>query len=82
MSHLIVRALPKTAAQPLPCPFCGHPADAGRIGFTEHFGVTCGNPDGCPVEAQATAADLDQAIRLWNGTRAAETPQTETRSAA
>lgn len=51
--------------KPLNCPFCGHEADASRIGLTSRYGVTCTNDD-CPVEAQATAGSLNEAIRLWN----------------
>ena len=50
---------------PLPCPWCGHDADAGRIGLTSRYGVDCTNGD-CPVEAQATAGTMEEAIRLWN----------------
>ena len=50
---------------PLPCPFCGHEADAGRIGSTLLYGVDCSN-DYCPVESQATAHTLDEVIKLWN----------------
>ena len=50
---------------PLPCPFCGHDADAGRIGYTNKFAVTCSNDD-CPVETQATDITLPQAIIRWN----------------
>lgn len=49
----------------LPCPFCGHDAEADRIGLTDRYAVICGNPD-CIVEAQATAATLGEAIRRWN----------------
>ena len=51
--------------RPLPCPWCGHEAHAGRIGFTKWFGVSCTN-DECPVEAQASALTLEQAIADWN----------------
>lgn len=51
--------------KPLACPFCSSPADAGRIGFTDRYGVTCTNED-CPVEAQATGGSLIEAVRLWN----------------
>ena len=50
---------------PLPCPFCGHEAQAGKIGLTARFAVTCSN-DHCPVESQATAHSVDEAIKLWN----------------
>lgn len=49
----------------LPCPFCGHQADLGRVGFTDHYAVVCSN-DECPVFTQATAMDMDAAIALWN----------------
>ena len=51
--------------KPLPCPFCGHEADVGRIGYTNKFAVTCSNDD-CPVESQATAHTMEEAIELWN----------------
>lgn len=56
------------ALAPLPCPFCGHEADAGPIGKAPGYpyGVVCGNPDGCIVEAQATASSLAEAIAQWN----------------
>ena len=50
---------------PLPCPFCGHDADAGRIGYTDKYAVVCGNDD-CPVETQATDITLPGAIIRWN----------------
>jgi hypothetical protein len=53
-------------SKPLPCPFCGHEADAGRVGLTDRFAVACGDPEGCVVEAQATAGSREEAIRLWN----------------
>lgn len=49
----------------LPCPFCGHQAEIGRVGFTDRYAVICGNEE-CPVETQATAGNLDAAIALWN----------------
>jgi hypothetical protein len=51
---------------PLPCPFCGHEADASRVGHTRRFAVTCGADEGCIVEAQATAGTLEDAVKLWN----------------
>ena len=50
---------------PKPCPFCGHEADAGRVGYTNKFAVTCSNDD-CPVETQATGCTLEEAIKFWN----------------
>ena len=50
---------------PKPCPFCGHDADAGRIGYTDKYAVICGNDD-CPVETQATGCTLEEAIKFWN----------------
>ena len=48
---------------PLPCPFCGHDASCGAV--VSRFAITCSN-DYCPVESQATAHTLDEAIQLWN----------------
>ena len=50
---------------PKPCPFCGHEADAGRVGYTDKYAVICSNDD-CPVETQATDITLPQAIIRWN----------------
>jgi hypothetical protein len=62
---------------PMNCPFCGNEAEAGRIGITTRYGVQCSNED-CPVESQATAGSMDDAIRLWN----TRTPAGEARVAA
>lgn len=51
--------------QPQNCMHCGSEADAGRCGITTRFAVTCSNDD-CPVEQQATAGSLQEAIALWN----------------
>lgn len=53
------------AQRALNCPYCGSEADAGRVGFTARFAVTCSN-DTCPVEQRATAGSLQEAIALWN----------------
>ena len=55
----------KIPTSPLPCPWCGHEAEAGRIGYTNKFAVTCSNDD-CPVEAQATDITLPGAVIRWN----------------
>jgi len=59
---------PASRIKPLPCPFCGSEADAGRIGYSTRYGVTCTNGD-CPVEAQATAGTYADAVAAWNGVR-------------
>ena len=49
--------------KPLPCPFCGHDASTGPV--VTRYAVTCSN-DYCPVESQATAHTIEEAIELWN----------------
>lgn len=53
------------AERALNCPYCGSEADAGRCGGTNRYAVTCSSDD-CPVEQQATAGSLQEAIALWN----------------
>lgn len=64
----VVRMVQDLFPTPRPCPFCGSAADAGRIGLTSRYGVTCTN-DECPVEAQATAGSHAEAVAAWNGVR-------------
>lgn len=54
--------------RPLPCPWCGHEAETTVLNFASklaRYAVTCTN-DECPVEAQATAGTIPEAIALWN----------------
>jgi hypothetical protein len=51
---------------PLNCPFCGYEGEVVPIGWADRYAVACTNPDGCPVEAQATAGSREQAVELWN----------------